>query len=49
LSTVADADELVVLENGQVIERGTHDDLLDRKGKYSAMWAAQAEDREEAA
>ncbi|MFT7046202.1 MAG: ATP-binding cassette subfamily B protein [Celeribacter sp.] len=49
LSTVADADEIVVLEKGQVIERGTHEDLLARHGKYSAMWAAQAEDREEAA
>jgi ATP-binding cassette subfamily B protein len=49
LSTVADADEIVVLEKGQVIERGTHEDLLARHGKYSAMWAAQAEDREDAA
>lgn len=49
LSTVADADEIVVLEQGQVIERGTHEDLLERHGKYSAMWAAQAEDREDAA
>jgi ABC-type multidrug transport system fused ATPase/permease subunit len=39
----------VVLEKGQVIERGTHEDLLARHGKYSAMWAAQAEDREDAA
>lgn len=49
LSTVADADEIVVLEKGQVTERGTHEDLLARHGKYSAMWAAQAEDREEVA
>ena len=49
LSTVADADEIVVLESGQVIERGTHEDLLERDGKYSAMWAAQAEDREDVA
>lgn len=49
LSTVADADEIVVLEQGQVIERGTHEELLERHGKYSAMWAAQAEDREDAA
>jgi ATP-binding cassette subfamily B protein len=49
LSTVADADEIVVLEKGQVTERGTHDELLERHGKYSAMWAAQAEDREDVA
>jgi ATP-binding cassette subfamily B protein len=49
LSTVADADEIVVLEKGQVIERGTHEELLERHGKYSAMWAAQAEDREDVA
>lgn len=49
LSTVADADEIVVLEKGQVTERGTHEELLERHGKYSAMWAAQAEDREDAA
>ncbi|MBU2936901.1 MULTISPECIES: ABCB family ABC transporter ATP-binding protein/permease [Pacificibacter] len=49
LSTVADADEIVVLEKGQVTERGTHEELLERHGKYSAMWAAQAEDREDVA
>jgi ATP-binding cassette subfamily B protein len=46
LSTVADADEIIVLEKGHVIERGTHDVLLEKHGKYSAMWAAQAEDRD---
>ncbi len=49
LSTVADADEIVVLEAGNVVERGTHEDLLSRHGKYSAMWAAQAEDRDQVA
>jgi ATP-binding cassette subfamily B protein len=46
LSTIADADEIIVLENGGVSERGTHADLLARSGRYSAMWAVQAEDRD---
>jgi ATP-binding cassette subfamily B protein len=51
LSTVADADRIVVLEDGVVTEEGSHDDLLARGGKYAAMWARQAseEDTEEAA
>jgi ATP-binding cassette, subfamily B, heavy metal transporter len=44
LSTVADADCIVVLEAGQVVEQGTHDDLLARGGRYAAMWAAQSDD-----
>jgi ATP-binding cassette subfamily B protein len=42
LSTVQNADEIVVLKAGQVIERGTHDDLLAAKGEYADMWARQA-------
>ena len=43
LSTVVDADEIVVLESGQVAERGRHAELLARGGVYAAMWARQVE------
>lgn len=42
LSTVQNADEIVVLKAGRVIERGTHEDLLAAKGEYADMWARQA-------
>jgi ATP-binding cassette, subfamily B, heavy metal transporter len=47
LSTIADADVILVLEAGLVTERGTHEELLARDGKYSAMWARQSADEEE--
>ncbi|MEM9230258.1 MAG: ABC transporter ATP-binding protein/permease [Pseudomonadota bacterium] len=50
LSTVVDADQIVVLENGHVIERGTHEALLARAGRYAKMWHRQmSENGEEAA
>jgi ATP-binding cassette subfamily B protein len=45
LSTVVDADEIIVLTDGQVAERGTHEQLLARDGVYAHMWALQAEER----
>jgi ATP-binding cassette subfamily B protein len=41
LSTVIDADEILVLEDGRVVERGRHGELLVKGGIYSAMWARQ--------
>jgi len=41
LSTAADADEILVLELGQITERGTHDELLSLDGKYAEMWNKQ--------
>ncbi|MDP2125396.1 MAG: ABC transporter ATP-binding protein/permease [Parvibaculum sp.] len=43
LSTVIDADEILVLEQGRVMERGRHDDLLAKGGVYAAMWNRQRE------
>ena len=41
LSTVMNADEILVLEGGRIIERGRHNDLLARDGAYAQMWALQ--------
>jgi ATP-binding cassette subfamily B protein len=41
LSTVVDADEIIVLDKGQVAERGTHRELLSEGGLYAAMWNRQ--------
>ena len=41
LSTVVDADEILVLDDGCIVERGTHSALLTRGGTYSAMWERQ--------
>ncbi|HWT11876.1 MAG TPA: ABC transporter ATP-binding protein/permease [Allosphingosinicella sp.] len=46
LSTVVDADEIIVLDQGRVAERGTHADLLRRDGLYAEMWARQQSERE---
>ena len=43
LSTVVDADQILVLSDGQVAERGTHAELLRHGGLYARMWAMQAE------
>jgi ATP-binding cassette subfamily B protein len=43
LSTVVDADEILVLDKGTIVERGTHQSLLDAGGVYAAMWNRQRE------
>ena len=43
LSTVVDADQIIVLENGAIAERGTHGELIAMGGLYAAMWARQRE------
>jgi ATP-binding cassette subfamily B protein len=41
LSTVVDAHEILVLEAGRIVERGTHAELLAAHGRYAQMWALQ--------
>jgi len=49
LSTVSGADRIVVLDQGVVVEEGTHSDLLARNGRYAALWQRQASGQDEAA
>jgi len=46
LSTIVGADQIVVLDEGQVAERGTHGELLAKGGLYAELWARQAAERE---
>ena len=43
LSTVRNAKEIIVLENGQILERGSHDELVARKGRYYRLYTGQFE------
>jgi len=43
LSTVVDADQIIVLGEGSIVERGTHNELLEHDGVYSSMWNRQRE------
>lgn len=43
LSATRDADRIYMFENGTVIEQGSHDELMEKNGKYAEMWKLQAE------
>jgi ATP-binding cassette subfamily B protein len=46
LSTVMNADEILVMDQGRIVERGRHGDLLARGGQYAQMWALQQQEGE---
>ena len=46
LSTVAHAETIPVLERGRIVETGSHDELVERRGLYYAMWRQQIGERE---
>jgi ATP-binding cassette, subfamily B, multidrug efflux pump len=41
LSTVRNADEILVMENGEIVERGSHEALLKQKGQYYELYTGQ--------
>jgi ATP-binding cassette subfamily B protein len=47
LSTVIDADRILVMENGRIIESGRHQHLLAQNGVYAKLWALQQEERQQ--
>ena len=44
LSTVMDADQILVLSHGEIVERGSHRELLTAGGEYARMWALQQQE-----
>jgi ATP-binding cassette subfamily B protein len=46
LSTIVNSDFIVVLDNGEIIEQGTHKELLALNGRYNRMWKHQANEEQ---
>ena len=47
LSTIVHADQILVMDHGRIIERGTHADLIEAKGVYAQMWQMQRQQADE--
>jgi len=47
LSTIKNCEQIIVLNFGKILERGTHEELLENKGKYHQMWVAQEKAKKE--
>ncbi len=45
LSTIVHADQILVMDHGRIVERGSHAELLQRHGAYAAMWEIQSRER----
>jgi ABC-type multidrug transport system fused ATPase/permease subunit len=45
LSTIMDCDQILVIENGKIVERGNHSELLNLKGVYLSMWNRQINEK----
>ena len=41
LSTIKDCDKIIVLDKGEVVEEGVHEELLSKKGRYYELWTMQ--------
>ncbi len=41
LSSIQNSDQIIVIDNGEIIEKGTHQDLLEQQGKYHQLWSSQ--------
>lgn len=47
LSTITDSDQILVMDKGKIVERGTHQTLLEKSGVYADMWALQLQESDE--